>query len=300
MSLLITHGYGCVRGSIARGPSRLLRPKSPRAFTLVELLVVIAVISVLVGLLLPAVQAAREAARRVQCQNHLRQLGLAILEYEEVHKAFPIGNNKEFVAWNVATLPYLEQQSVWQQFDFDKTLGDPANRIAVGTVIPAFLCPSRTHEEATTGDLNGNGQWEPGDDMGLTDYGGMYGVEGPGRDAPPDSPHNLNWESLGVMLNNVPTTAAEITDGLSHTVAIAERVCRGNHESQWAVGLNCFAQHQAVRINETDDNEIFSEHPDTAGVVFCDGHVRFLHTSIDQSALLALLTRAGMEVHRGE
>ncbi len=179
-------------------------------------------------------------------------------------------------------------------------MGDPVNRVAVGSVIPAFLCPGRTHEIATTGDLNGNGKWEPGDNMGLTDYGGMYGVEGPGRDAPPDSPHNLNWESLGIMLNNVPTTTPEITDGLSHTVAIAERVCRGDHESQWAVGLNCFAQHQAVRINETDDNEMFSEHPNMAGVVFCDGHVQFLHDSIDQDALLALLTRAGMEVGRGE
>ena len=267
-----------------------------RAFSLVELLVVIAIIGILIGLLLPAVQAARESARQSQCQNNLRQIGLALVEYEGIHSEYPIGNDKQYIAWNVATLPFLEQQQVWQQFQFDKPLGNPVNRTAISAVIPTFLCPSRSHELQTTGDLNGNGQWDPGDNMGLTDYGGMYGVEGPGRDAPADSPHNLNWESLGVMLHHFPTTTAEITDGLSKTVIVAERVCRGDHESQWAVGLNCFAQHQSIGINETDDNEIFSEHPQLATVLYCDGHVRSLNESIAQPALLAILTRAGMEI----
>jgi prepilin-type N-terminal cleavage/methylation domain-containing protein/prepilin-type processing-associated H-X9-DG protein len=276
--------------------TRMLSVPKRFAMTLVELLVVIAILGVLMGLLLPAVQTVRETARRAQCQNNLRQLGLALNEYEGIYNAYPIGSNEKYIAWNVAILPHIEQQNVWHQFHYDKPLGDAANRDAVSTEIPIFLCPSRTHDMATTGDLNGNGQWDPGDDMGLTDYGGMAGVEGPGRDAPTGSPHTLNWGSLGIMLSKLPTTTAEITDGLSNTIIVAERVCRGDHESQWAVGLNCFAQHQSIRLNITDDNEIFSNHPRLAGVVFCDGHVRFLHDSIEQSVLLALLTRAGMEV----
>ena len=139
--------------------------------------------------------------------------------------------------------------------------------------------------------------------MAFTDYGGIFGVEGPGRNAPFDSLHYLNDESLGVMLYELPTRAAEITDGLAHTAVIAECARREtivegftlDYEAQWANGHNLLAQHQDTQINATPDNEIFSEHPGVAGIAFCDGHVEYVDESIDQALLLAMLTRAGGE-----
>ncbi len=309
VSLLITLGNGCVRETTARGQSRMLRRKACGAFTLVELLVVIAVIGVLVGLLLPAVQAAREAARRTLCQNNLRQIGIGLVGHETAHREFPAGcigcrfsrnpSDRKYIAWNVATLPYLEQLAVWKQFDSTQPIGSPKNRKAVSAVIPTFLCPDAQRDFPTAPEYIFNGKWDPGEGMGLTDYGGMAGVEGPGRDALPEDYENYyrNEQSRGVMLDEIATRGVEISDGLAHTVIVAERACPELDESQWASGANCFAQHQEIPINQTwKHGEIYSEHPGQAGVVFCDGHARFLAESIDQSVLVALLTRAGEEL----
>src|SRR3954469_9382671 len=120
----------------------LMRTASPRrlAFTLVELLVVIAIIGILVALLLPAVQSAREAARRMQCQNNVKQLGLALHNYHDVHKIFPPSsiwpveseiekkNNGNLGAnWVIMVLPYMEQQNLYNSFNFTKSICDSTN-----------------------------------------------------------------------------------------------------------------------------------------------------------------------------
>jgi len=275
-----------------------------RGFTLVELLVVIAIIGVLVGLLLPAVQAAREAARRTQCQNNLRQIGIGLSGYETAQDSFPVGcveckfspgqgrKDRLRTSWNLWLLPFIEQQHVRQLYDDAKPFDHADNREAASTVLSTFLCPSTSRES-----LN--------DDSGFayTDYGGMYGVGGGvdlERNTPFDasSPHWLNDRSLGVMLYEVPTRATEITDGLSHTVLVAERTA-SEHQSQWASGHNCFDHNQDLGINLFQDNEIYSEHPGMAGVVYCDGHVQFLNESIEQAVLIAILTRSGGEVVDG-
>lgn len=281
-------------------------------FTLVELLVVIAIVGVLMALLLPAVQSAREAARRIACANHLRQLGVALCNHEQAHRSFPVGciecrfgsNPKpaemKMIAWNVAVLFYLEQDVVRCHFDYDFPAKSEENRNVVSTVIPTFLCPSTPRVALTTGDINGNGVWDPGDDMAYTDYGGIYGVEGASRSAPSwDSSHYLNDKSLGVMLYEEPTTAEEITDGLSHTVIVGECSGRTHQEqSEWSNGHNCFAEEQNTGINQSSGNELRSDHPGGAQVVFCDGHVAFLSERIEQTTLNALLTRAGGETVR--
>lgn len=269
----------------------------------------IAIIGTLVGLLLPAVQAAREAARRTQCQNNLRQVGIGFSSYESTHSQFPIGcvgckfvpgqsqQDRLYTSWNLRLLSFLEQEQVVRLYHDTKPYSHVDNQQAVSTIIPTFLCPSATGESL------------PPEQAAPTDYGGMSGIEGKSEwDAPVGDKYLRQPEALGALTYEWPTKAAEITDGLAHTVIAAECVrrtteveYRGNthtvsYETQWANGHNLIAQHYKNRINQTPDNEIYSPHPETAGVVFCDGHVQFINESIEQSVLLAILTRAGGEV----
>ena len=128
------------------------RPCRRAGFTLVELLVVIAIIGMLVALVLPAVQAAREAARRAHCQNNLRQIGVALHVYHDAHKQLPVGcvekrvpkttPNGRQLAWSAELLPQLEEQPLWQQIDFHSPYDSPANATAAATVVAVYLCPS--------------------------------------------------------------------------------------------------------------------------------------------------------------
>lgn len=270
-----------------------------RGVTLVELLVVVAVVAALFALLLPAVQGARESARRVQCGNNLRSIGCAVWGHEAARRAFPVGclgcltgNPRRQIAWNVFILPFAEESAAAAAFDTRFRFSSAENRRAAGQVVPFFLCPStrRTGRTGpTTGDRNRNGRWDAGDDLAYTDYGGMYGVAYPGKTELP--------KNAGMMRYERPVRALQVTDGLTRTVMIAE--CTGRdatYNSEWANGQNIFDQWHSNPINKSQDNEIWSDHPRQAGVVFADCHVEFLDESLDQSILVALLTRAGGDV----
>ena len=129
------------------------RSRKSNGFTLIELLVVIAIIAILIALLLPAVQQAREAARRTQCKNAMKQIGLAFHNYHDVYGKFPqpsiLGltvttgmKMTSAVSWETALLPYIDQAPVFNIFDTNRAIFDPANAAAVKTVIPVYLCPS--------------------------------------------------------------------------------------------------------------------------------------------------------------
>jgi prepilin-type N-terminal cleavage/methylation domain-containing protein/prepilin-type processing-associated H-X9-DG protein len=289
-----------------------------RGFTLVELLVVIAIIGVLVGLLLPAIQAAREASRRTQCQSHLRENGTATLNYEQQRGELPIGcigNNmlpggsgNQLISWNVQLLPFIEYQSLWDQYNLDLPAYQSPNRDLTTIAIPLFLCPSTPSEQLYSTATLWRGQ-------GFTDYAGLYGVEGDGRDVAYEDPdtenrptQHIDDESLGVMLFNEPVTLKQITDGTAHTAVIGEAFLRRESKystpsgdgattsMEWANGHNIFAQEQSNPINHPSlENEIGSPHPGGASVTFCDGHVSFLHDEVEQAVLNALLTRSGGE-----
>jgi prepilin-type N-terminal cleavage/methylation domain-containing protein/prepilin-type processing-associated H-X9-DG protein len=277
--------------------------------TLVELLVVVAIIGVLVAIMLPAVQAARETARRAQCQNNLRQIGVAMDLHADQHRGYPVGCigcmatspadgsppvPLRFIAWNVQLLPYLEEASLWRQFDFTTRSFLPPNKALGANVISTFLCPSTESTEV----LSPKGLWK---EMAFTDYGGIYGVEGPGHDVDSEGTDASQWlrrESLGVMLYEVPVTRKQVTDGLSKTVSMAEASGRRiSQETEWANGHNVFAQEASTPINGplVQINEIGSPHPGGASLAFCDGHVEFVGETIEQPALNAMMTKSGGE-----
>lgn len=209
-----------------------------RGFTLVELLVVIAIIGILIALLLPAVQAAREAARRSQCTNNLKQLALAMLNYEDTYKCLPpgrMGTSPPSCAWNSHTgtcnaaspiyhmLPFIEQQAVWDQIGGSITVGsytvppggdwvNDGNYPPYRQRISAVMCPSDGHAQlphpnngniATVNYVFSRGDWI--------------------ADTIPDPDVTLDISPRGVFRGGRCITLAEITDGTSNTIAISER-----------------------------------------------------------------------------
>lgn len=261
----------------------------PRAFTLVELLVVTAIVGLLIALLLPAVQAAREAGRRTECYNHLRQIGLALHTYHDSHGTFPTGCAElttKRIAWSLLILPRLEQQATFDAFDQRYSYRHAVNRAAAETIIPVYLCPSTARlapgrNGDRSGDRNRNGRWDPGDDLGVTDYGGMAGSAVPGVT------EMLN----GVLIYDRAIAMRDIRDGLSQTILAAEDTGRGaSMDGEWSNGENIFDQ--SGPINALQNNEMWSDHTRGANALFCDGSVHFLSDSLAVDVLGALCSRA--------
>jgi prepilin-type N-terminal cleavage/methylation domain-containing protein len=204
-------------------------PQSRRAFTLIELLVVMAIIGTLIALLLPAVQSAREAARRTQCRNNLKQIGVALHHYHDVWRTLPFGNiDAPFVdptipsaqyGWSAFTaiLPYAEQLALFKMLDLNvPEIGGPnqnygpftQNLTAISEVVPLYLCPSDAFRIVQAG-------WGP------MDY-----VACAGTVTDPDSgPQN------GAFYSNSHTRLADITDGTSNTILVSESVLGAGGEA---------------------------------------------------------------------
>lgn len=270
---------------------------SVRGFTLVELLVVIAIVGLLVAMLLPAVQAARESARRSACENQLRQIGLALTAYVDVHQELPVGClgcqsfPKKRISWLVALLPYLEEESLHEQFDNTIAIDASPNYEASRTVLPVLLCPSA------------DGPTLPEQGGAFTDYAGLFGLEGvldptiPEEDISPRFYIPYDW--FGVLMYEVAVAPREITDGLSKTLCVGEMFDRRIvEESEWARGSQLYAQDNATAVNEAPGrkNDLGSAHPGGALAVRCDAGVEFLTDDLDQAVLNAWFTRAGEEL----
>jgi prepilin-type N-terminal cleavage/methylation domain-containing protein/prepilin-type processing-associated H-X9-DG protein len=221
-----------------------------RGFTLIELLVVIAIIAVLIALLLPAVQAARESARRVQCVNNLKQIGLALFNYESVIGTFPSGVISQLVnpnwtlppgnctafpdergpGWSLFALisPHLEQQSMTNALNFSIAIPDPANQTVRETRIAIYVCPSDTGPDRVSmyscGDppLATNPPVPILTNLGPSSYVGVLG--GTNTDYPNTLVGCYEYQPFnGIFHRNSRVRVSEITDGTSNTVGIAER-----------------------------------------------------------------------------
>lgn len=251
------------------------------AFTLVELLVVIAIIGILIGMLLPAVQSVREAARRTTCLNNLKQIGLALQNYHSAHQEFPVGGtgwrgpwtpDETQIAWSAFLLPFLEQNNVFQQIDFNEAFDSPANATAAEFVIDVYVCPTSIRGK------------ELSDGRGPCDYGGMYGE----RITSPNNPPK------GMLIYGESLSHRDITDGSSNTIIVAEDSDFG--DGQWINGLNIFDQAFAINAAPKFENDIRSRHPGGANAAFADGHVSFLAEMLELETLAAICTRAEGEV----
>ncbi|HIE97970.1 MAG TPA: DUF1559 domain-containing protein [Planctomycetes bacterium] len=226
-----------------------------RGFTLIELLVVIAIIAILIALLLPAVQQAREAARRTQCKNNLKQMGIAFHSYHDVFNTFPkpaiVGLTvstglviEQGASWATQLLPYLDQAPLYNLYDSDLSPNDAVNIPATETILPAFVCPSTPRSDAVVeytipaGTALGGGFPPLGANWsfrgGASDYATLNGVRGDFARAAyaPNSPggDRHGWSTWSIAVLDLPQFSdggegariRNITDGTSNTIQIGE------------------------------------------------------------------------------
>jgi prepilin-type N-terminal cleavage/methylation domain-containing protein/prepilin-type processing-associated H-X9-DG protein len=294
-SLSLARRGALMSGAITQRSSRPPRP----AFTLIELLVVIAIIGVLIALLLPAVQKVREAANRVSCRNHLKQIGLAFHNHHDTYGFFPTGgtlwstpptyvNGTPLVGpgqdagWGFQILPFLEADNVWRggggPTDQDRIL------VAIGTPNPVFFCPTRRPPQTVT--------------FSDPDYlGGL------------DTTHALcdyaasNLEGTGVMQVDYATRIEEITDGTSNTLLVAEKCLSltnlGQRQDADDIGYTSGWGGDTIRYTDkspipdywspTAEEELFgSSHPGGFNALFADGSVHTLRYGLDPTVFARL------------
>ncbi|MCA9270408.1 MAG: DUF1559 domain-containing protein [Planctomycetales bacterium] len=286
------------------------RTNQRRAFTLVELLVVITIIGILVALLLPAVQAARESARRTQCSNNLKQLGLGVLSYTAINEHYPPAASIYAPRHNVITyiLPHLEGQNVYDQVDLTKNWNEGANATATQVSLGFLVCPTA-----------------PGKRKGVSDYaaathiektGGISALVSSGAIANRGANGSKGWEGIlqrsqriiGGQTIDYRITPAHVRDGVSNTILLIEDAGRpqrweygkqvdagGVSGSQWAspeayivIAETC---NQSQLMNCINAHEVYSFHAGGCMFVYGDGSVHFHPQSIDPNAFVSLLTR---------
>jgi prepilin-type N-terminal cleavage/methylation domain-containing protein/prepilin-type processing-associated H-X9-DG protein len=288
-----------------------------KGFTLIELLVVIAIIAILIALLVPAVQKAREAAARTRCVNNLKQIGLALQAYHGEYKHFPAGYYSSgtfvYTGWQLQLLPDLDQVPMWELCNtyLTENVGgtDSTAYPAVDFMMQVFVCPSNTRPL----DMN-----YAGVNYELASYMGVTGTSS-----------NNPISADGVLYSESQVQINQITDGTSNTIIVGERPCTGDLYYGWGfapygtgagdgdtvlgsrdtalaavmgdvatnVGLQQPSQPQTQA--EIDGAHFWSFHPGGAHFAFCDGTVQFLAYSAN-NILPALATRSGAEVFEPE
>lgn len=203
--------------------------RSRRGFTLIELLVVIAIIAVLIALLLPAVQQAREAARRTQCKNNLMQLGIALHNYQMAFETLPPGVSNStgpvlnqpkgyHMGWITQILPYIEQKNAYQKIDFSQSVYDKANQTVRAHMISLLFCPSNGSSQV--------GMAADGSQFALNSYAGIHNdVETP-----------IDVNQNGVLFLNSRIRYDDVPDGSSNTIYVGEHFLDFNQSATLNLG----------------------------------------------------------------
>jgi prepilin-type N-terminal cleavage/methylation domain-containing protein/prepilin-type processing-associated H-X9-DG protein len=309
-------------------------PRKPMGFTLIELLVVMAVISVLIGLLLPAVQAAREAARRIQCTNNLKQIGIALHNYQTAQGVFPPGYSSLWKldgsdygvaeddvghgwGWASMILPHMEQSMVYNAINFGLTMTFPANDTAQLLRISSYLCPSDSQKQTVP--VRNQDNTATVYTVGTGNYVGMYGT-GEIADAP--------GRGNGLFYRNSRHTFADIADGSSQTMMAGERshnlsyvTWTGRAIGGWLFRTSSVEGGQDLFVADPEESftmilgpvglkdglrtpndrmahveDYWSFHTGGVNFLFADGSVRGIKNTINPLIYRALATRAGGEV----
>jgi prepilin-type processing-associated H-X9-DG protein/prepilin-type N-terminal cleavage/methylation domain-containing protein len=300
---------------------RLRRP--PRGVTIVELLVVMAILGFLTALLIPALQAAREAGRRSACANHLRQIGVAFHSYEESHRSLPAGYVSSVKpggaesgpgwGWAALLLNYVEENSLRGHLRFDRPIEDPSNSANRTKLIAVYLCPSDSTESIWS-TFSGWGDFGPAPETKICDLPSANYVAMSGNG-------DLGVAGSGLFFSNSNIGFNQITDGSSHTIAVGER-SRLIAQATWVGSITgallpfgidgsdgsyyLFEPSSAMVLgrtgvpnfpgNATSNMGMFSsQHYGGINFVFADGHVTFLSSGTDPQLFDALSTRAGGE-----
>jgi prepilin-type processing-associated H-X9-DG protein len=287
--------------------------------------VVIAIISVLIGLLVPAIQKVREAAARSQCTNNLKQIGIALHDYHDSQGHFPAGYVSNFDAngddtgpgwgWAAFLLPQMEQQNLYNAVRFDQNIEAPANATVRVWPVKSYLCPSDSVPQTWTAmkyDAAGN-LLGPICDVASSSYVGVFGVSEPGVDGE------------GIFFRNSSIRIADITDGTSQTMIVGERSFRwcqatwvgavtgaamvpppnslaaaGEWNSAGFVLGHTFEGTGGPGSPGTEVNGFSSRHTGGSNFLFADGHVGFVRVTMDHQIYKALSTRAGGEAIAGD
>ncbi len=297
--------------------------------TLVELLVVIAIVGMLVGILLPAVNAAREAGRRVTCMNHLRQQGIAIRSYaqqfsESLPPIWRTDNTHPWqnFSWRVELLPFLEEGNVYAQLDKTRLPLDDLNLSAAGP-IAIFTCPSAPGSPRLVRQIGFGNVGRSDLQLGASDYAAVFDVRpafnsigqggtwfgGPEPDLIEEGRFTLAMDVVHDVFNaqirTVSPTLRKVRDGLSNTVLLVEQAGKPERLATFEIsnpepteGAWVTAEYSSFYASGVNQNNYAGPYSFHAGamVVMCDASVHFWSRNIEKEVMIALLTRAGSEI----